>query len=303
MKAGLRRRAARGEESSGTDGEERGPMASAEIRRTPVYDSARTPPPFWEELVEVWRYRDLVVQLVRRDVITRYKRSVLGVAWTMLHPLGMMAVLTVAFSHVFHTVQAYPAYLLIGLLVWNFFAQTTVATMRHLMWGAHLLHRIYVPKTTFALSTVGTGLVNFVLALGPLIIILLALGLPLRLPVICLPAALSLLTAFTLGVGLLLSTLAVFFPDVADMYEIALLAWMYLTPIIYPEEVIPAAYRFWVLNLNPMYHLLKLFRQPLYYGVWPTPERWAAAAGIALATLLIGWWAFTRKADELAYRL
>ena len=278
-------------------------MASAESRPVPVYDSAQVSSPFWGELVEAWRYRDLIVQLVRRDVITRYKRSVLGVAWTMLNPLGMMVVLTVAFSQVFHMVRAYPAYLLIGLLVWNFFAQTTVATMRHLMWGADLLHRIYVPKTTFALSAVGTGLVNFVLALGPLVVILLALGLPLRPPVVCLPAALCLLTAFTLGVGLLLSTLAVFFPDVADMYEIALLAWMYLTPIIYPEEVIPATYRFWVLNLNPMYHLLKLFRQPLYYGLWPTPERWATATVIALTALLIGWWAFTRKADELAYRL
>jgi ABC-type polysaccharide/polyol phosphate export permease len=278
-------------------------MAGKEGRSVPVYDSIRAPSPFWEELVEAWRYRDLIVQLVRRDVITRYKRSVLGIAWTMLNPLGMMIVLTVAFSQVFHTVRAYPAYLLIGLVVWNFFAQTTVSAMRQLLWGAGLLHRIYIPKTTLVLSAVGTGLVHFGLALVPLTALLLILGVPLRPPVLCLPVALCLLTAFTLGVALLLSTLAAFFPDVTEMYEIALLAWMYLTPIIYPEEIIPATYRFWVLNLNPMYHLLKLFRQPLYHGLWPTPECLAVATGVALTVLCIGWWAFTRKAHELAYRI
>ena len=269
----------------------------------PIYDSTKRPSPIVEELLQVLRYRDLIVQLVRRDVIQRYKRSVLGIAWTMLNPLGMMLVLTIVFSNVFGATRAYAAYLLIGLVAWNFFAQTTLLAMRQLVWGGSLIQRIYVPKTIFAISSIGTGLVNLLLSLIPLAVVMVVTGLPPQPMALFLPVSILLLMAFALGVGLLLSTVAVYFPDVAEMYEIALLAWMYLTPIIYPEDAIPEAYRWWLFNLNPMYHLVKLFRLPLYYDLWPSPERIAVAAIVALGTLAIGWIVFTRRADEFAYRI
>jgi len=273
------------------------------VTKVPVYDSARRPPAMLEELKAAWRYRDLVVQLVRRDVVARYKRSLLGVAWTMLNPLGTMVVLTIAFSQVFGATRSYPGYLLVGLLAWNFFAQTTVAAMRQLVWGGSLLQRIYVPKTLFTISAVGTGLVNLLLSLVPLAAVMLVTGLPIQPAVLFLPLSILLLAAFALGVGLLLSTAAVYFPDVIDMYEIGLTAWMYLTPVIYPEEIIPESFRFWFLNLNPAYHLIKLFRQPLYYGMWPTPTRLACAAFVGLGALAVGWLVFTRRADDFAYRI
>ena len=96
----------------------------------PIYDSARRPLPFWEELVEAWRYRDMVVQLVARDMKVRYKRSVLGIAWTMLNPLMMMVVLTLVFSHLFRVaLPHYPIYVLSAMVLWNFFAQSTTAAM------------------------------------------------------------------------------------------------------------------------------------------------------------------------------
>lgn len=269
----------------------------------PIYDSAHRLPSTINELVQAWRYRDLVQQLVRRDLVTRYKRSVLGVAWTMLNPLGMMVVMSIAFSHVFDTTRAYAAYLLTGLVAWNFFGQTTVYAMRQLVWGGALIQRIYIPKTLFAISAVGTGMVNLLLSLVPLAIVLFVSGLPIQLPFLFLPVSMMLLAAFALGLGLLLSTIVVYFPDVAEMYEIALLAWMYLTPIIYPEEAIPEAYRWWLFNLNPLYHLIQLFRLPLYYNLFPSPERIATAAIIGLGTLVLGWIVFSRKADEFAYRI
>lgn len=277
--------------------------AAAERTDTPVYDSAQRPPAMVEELIEIWRYRDLVVQLVRRDIVARYKRSVLGVAWTMLNPLGTTIVMTIVFSQVFGRTRAYPAYVLSGLVAWHFFAQTTSGAMHQLVWGGTLIHRIYVPKTSFAISAVGTGLVNLLLSLIPLIFVMLVAGVPLRPTILFLPVSLLLLTAFALGVGLLLSTVAAYFADVAEMYSIALMAWMYLTPIIYPEEVIPASFRWWLFNLNPMYHLVQLLRLPLYFGQWPSAARLASAAAVALTTLAIGWIVFTRKADEFAYRI
>lgn len=268
----------------------------------PVYDSTRRPSPVVDELVQAIRYRDLIRQLVRRDILTRYKRSVLGVAWTMLNPLGMMLILTLAFSALFRTTQAFPVYVLSGLIAWSFFAQTTTVAMTSLAWGGSLLNRIYIPRTTFALSAVGTGLINLVLSLIPMAVVMLIGGTPFRPSLAFLPVAILLLALFALGVGLLLSALAVYFPDVAEMYQIIVTAWMWLTPIIYPEEIIPEAYRWWMFNLNPMYHLVKLFRLPIYYGDWPSSVGLASAVGVTLIALVVGWIVFTKKADEFAYR-
>lgn len=268
-----------------------------------IYDSACRPPAPLEELQEAWRYRDLIVQLVRRDIVSRYKRSVFGVAWTMLNPLGMTLVMTIAFSRLFKAVPSYPTYALTGLVVWNFFSQSTVAAMRQLVWGGNLIQRIYIPKTLFALSAVGTGLVNLMLGLVPLAIVMLVTGVRPQISALFLPISILLLAALALGVGLLLSAIAVYFTDVAEMFQIALTAWMYLTPVVYPEEIIPESFRWWLFNLNPMYHLIKLFRLPLYFGQWPSPARLASAAAVALLTLAVGWIVFTKKADDFAYHI
>jgi ABC-type polysaccharide/polyol phosphate export permease len=104
-------------------------------------------------------------------------------------------------------------------------------------------------------------------------------------------------------VGLLFSAWAIYFPDVAEMYQVALIAWQFLTPVIYPVEAIPEAYRFWFFHLNPMYYMVQLFRKPIYEGVLPTGGLLAAAAAIALCTLVAGWFVFTSRADEFTYRL
>jgi ABC-2 type transport system permease protein len=267
-----------------------------------IYDSTKRGSSALEELRGIFQYRDLIYQLVRRDIVTRYKRSVLGIAWTMLQPLGMMIIMTLVFSSLFQTVKGYPAYLLSGLIAWTFFSQTTTAAIHQIVWGGTLLHRIYLPRTSFAVSAIGTGVINLAFSLVPLIVIMLIIGRPIRGSIIFLPIAMLLLAAFTLGIGLILSTLAIYFPDVTEMYQIILLAWMYLTPIIYPEEILPEAYRFWVTNLNPMYHLIKIFRMPLYEGIFPGWIEIAIASGIAVITLVIGWLFFAKKADEFTYQ-
>jgi len=270
--------------------------------KTMIYDSAKRGSSALEELRGIFQYRDLIYQLVRRDIVTRYKRSVLGIAWTMLQPLGMMIVMTVVFSSLFQTVEGYPSYLLSGLIAWTFFAQTTTAAIHQIVWGGTLLHRIYLPRTSFAVSAIGTGVINLMFSLVPLIAIMLITGRPIQWSIIFVPIAMLLLAAFALGVGLILSTLAIYFPDVTEMYQIILVAWMYLTPIIYPEEILPEAYRFWVTNLNPMYHLIQIFRIPLYGGILPSWTEVAIASVIAVATLIIGWLFFSKKADEFTYQ-
>lgn len=268
-----------------------------------VYDSRHRGPVFLEEFRGLIQYRDLLWQLVRRDVVSRYKRSTLGIAWTMLYPLGMMAIMTVVFSQLFSAVPGYPAYILSGIIAWNFFSQTTAAAMTQMVWGSALLHRIYLPRTAFVVSAIGTGLVNIVLSLVPMFVITLVVGLRLTWSLLFLPVAVLLLGAFALGIGLLISAWAVYFPDVAEMYGVGLIGWLYLTPIIYPERVIPESYRFWFLHLNPMYYLVTIFRTPIYGGVLPDWSLIAMGAGIAFFTLVLGWVVFCSRADEFTYRV
>lgn len=270
-----------------------------------IYDSAAASNPALEELKEIWNYRYLIYQLTRRDITARYKRSVLGIAWTMLNPLGMMLVLTIAFSEIFRfkTEYSYPAFVLSGLMMWNFFSQTTTAAMVNLVWGGGLLHRIYVPRTSFAIAAILTGGVNFFFSLIPLVIVMLITQVPLKPAFLLFPIPLLLLACFSLGVGLLISTFAVYFPDVSEMYAIALLGWMYLTPVIYPETILPQAYAFWITHLNPMYYMVKLFRTVIYLGQVPTWGTLLPAIVISLLVLVGGWVVFTRKAGEFSYQI
>lgn len=270
---------------------------------TAVYDSQRRRVLVVEELVELLRYRDLLRHLVSRDIKVRYKRSALGVAWTMLNPLLTMVVLTVVFSTLFRfAVPHYPVYLLSGLLCWNFFAQSTTSAMSQMIWTSDLLKRIYVPRAIFAVSAICTGLVNLTLAMLPLLLVVLATGLPLNWTWLFLPLPVLLISMFALGVGLLLSTLAAYFADVVDMYQILLTALMYLTPVFYPTSIIPQRF-LPLLYLNPMYHLLESFRAPIYLRALPSLETLLIGAGVAVVTLVVGWWFFSGKTDEFAYRV
>ncbi len=270
-----------------------------------VYDSNKRISPALAELKEIGNYRHLLAQLVRRDILTRYKRSFLGVAWTMLNPLGTMLVMTIVFSNIFKASMPgvpFPVYILSGLVVWNFFSQGTNASMSGLVWGGNLLQRIFVPRTIFAVSAVGTALVNTIIALVPLIIVMLVTKATFSWALLFLPVAIILIAFFTLGFGLLISSLAAFFPDVMEMYQILLTAWMYLTPIIYPESIIPERLQT-VYRLNPMYWLVRVFRAPIVEQSLPALRDFSIAAAISFIMLIVGWLVFTSKSDEYAYRI
>jgi ABC-type polysaccharide/polyol phosphate export permease len=266
-----------------------------------TYDSQKRKSPAIEQLIDIFQYRDLIFQLVRRDIVARYKRSALGIAWTMLQPLGMMLILTLVFSKLFGRVEGYAAYLLSGLIAWTFFSQTTTSTIVQSAWGGALMRRIYIPHTAFSVSSIGTGVVNLVLSLVPLFLIMLIIRRPITWAVLFIPIPIILLTAFALGVGLLLSSLAVRFPDISEMYQIVVQAWMYLTPIMYPSDILPDSYRHLLLYFNPMYYLILMFRVPIYDGVLPSLPLCLIGTGIAISTLVIGWVYFSYQADKFAY--
>mgnify|MGYP001203868633 CR=1 FL=1 len=268
-----------------------------------IYDSSKQRNLAIEELRSIFRYRDLIFQLIRRDIVTRYKRSFLGILWTMLNPLGTMLILTIVFSRLWNMGGTFPAYIMTNLIAWNFFSQTTSASLNAMLWGSSLFQRIYLPRTSFVVATIGTGLVNTLLALVPLVVIFFVTGTPFRATMLFLPVSMLLLAAFALGISLILSTFVAFFPDVAEMFPIFLTAWMYLTPIIYPEELLANAIGGWLYRLNPLYWVLRVFRQIMFEGKVPILAEWGIATGIALGTLLIGWIFFTQKSNSFAYHV
>ncbi|HWN42859.1 MAG TPA: ABC transporter permease [Thermoanaerobaculia bacterium] len=256
-------------------------------------------------MTDLLRYRDLVLALVARDLKVRYRRSMIGFVWTMLQPLLTMLVLRTVFSTLFQAKSTevpynYAVFVLAGLLFWNFFSQSIVSSMNSLRGNAGLLQKLPVPTIVFPVATVLSGLVNLVLALVPLFLILLVTGHPLRPSLFFLPVSILLVAVFTLGAGLLLAPLAVFFSDVVELVGMLLTLLMYLTPIIYPKDIVPADWR-WIVRFNPIRSILEVFRDPIYQGEIPPLSHLGVAVGVAVLALVIGSVVFTRTSDRIPF--
>lgn len=267
------------------------------------YDSANRPPPVIDEFVQLVRYRDLIFLMVGNILKNRYKRSFLGIFWMLLNPLLQTIVLTIAFGTMFKSsLPNYAVYLLSGLLAWNFITQTTQYAMSTMAYGGGLLKRIYIPRATYIIAAVGNGLINLLVSIGALVVIVFFLKHAITPAWLFLPFSILILTIFSLGLALLLSTLSVFFTDTVDIYQVLVQALFFLTPIMYPASILPAELH-QILALNPFVALIEVFRIPIYANHLPSFDLVLNSSSLALLTLAAGWVLFTSKADQLAYRL
>lgn len=254
-------------------------------------------------MLKLLPYRDLAWELVRRDLRVRYRRSFLGLAWSMLQPLLMMIVLHLAFSSLFRfDIDNYPVYALAGILFWNFFSQSIVHSMNALKGNSTLIQRLPVPKAVFPVSAIASGVVNLALAILPLLALLVVTGHPLRPALLFLPVSVLIAAIFTLGAGLLLSPLAVFFNDVVELVGVFLQLAMYLTPIFYPMKILPPNV-LPIVRFNPLRSVLEVFRDPIYYGKVPPLSHLAVATGLALLLLVIGAWVFSKSSKRVNFYL
>jgi len=262
-----------------------------------IYDSADRGAWLLREARELFAYRSLLRMLVVNQLKQRYRRSWLGMGWVLIGPLLNTAVLSVAFSALFHgSIAQYPVYVLVGLIVWNFFAQTSIQGIDAAISGSGLLQRVYLPRSMFVISTLGSAVINMGLALIALLIVLFLISAPFYSTWLLLPLAILVLSLFTLGVTLLVATLAVFVGDVAHLYQLLIQALFFLTPIVYPLEIVPSELR-WLVQLNPMSMLVDLFRSLLHRGQVPELSQWLLATGIALLVFSLGWTIFAWKSE------
>ena len=249
------------------------------------------------------RYRFLIKQLVSRDFKTKYRRSVLGVFWSFLNPLLTMMVQYVVFSTLFRSsIPNYPVYLLSGIVLFNFFNETTSVGLTSITSNAPLITKVYVPKYIYPLTRMLSSGINVALSLIPLFIVTICTGVFPAPAWLLLVYDLLCLMAFALGITYLLSTMMVYFRDTQFLWSVVSMIWMYCTPIFYPENIIPAVLQP-VYRMNPLYQIIKFARCVLIDRVSPEPMSYLICFAVGVIPLLIGIWVFQRKEKDFVLYL
>lgn len=247
----------------------------------------------------LYKYRDLVKQLVMKDLKLKYRRSFLGYVWSVLNPLMVMIVMYMVFSHMFRfDVANYPAYLIIGQTLFTFMTEATGQAIYSITGNGSLLKKIYVPKYIFTLSKVTSSLVNLLFSMGAMLIVFMATRVSFSPYMLLTPAVLLELYVFSLGVGLFLAQAAVFFRDIQYIYSVLTTVWMYLTPLFYPMEQLPQAMQESIRLFNPMYHYITQFRTLVLQRTLPEAGTFLYGACLAMIFLAFGTWSFFKSQDR-----
>lgn len=268
------------------------------------YDSDLARRALVTEFANFWRYRGLLRLLVTRDITVRYKRSTLGLWWTILNPLLTSAVLFVIFSQLFDADTEVPfvVYLLSGVLLITFFAQAVGAAGSSIVNSAAVLAKLYVPAEVFALSAVTAAATNFMLSLIPLLVaqVVTGVGIPWTVILVPIPALAMLMLA--MGIGLLVASAAVFFYDVLDLTNVFIQLITYLIPTFYVMDIVPAHFRP-IIYANPLYAYLEVFRGFVYRGEFADVGYFLAMMGSSIGFLILGVWVFSRNWKNLVVLL
>jgi ABC-type polysaccharide/polyol phosphate export permease len=256
-------------------------------------------------LRDLWAYRYAIVQLTIRELKARYKNTALGFFWSLLNPIGMMLVFTAVFT-VFlpnNQIQNYPLFVLCGLLPWNFLSAGVMTGTSSITTNANLVTKIYFPRAVIPIATVAANLVNFLLSLIVLFVFLLLFRTHISAWILLLPVVVVLHTAFILGLALILSTLNVFYRDTMMVMDVLMLAWFFLTPVVYALEILPDNYTLFGVTfnvqrtmyiVNPMASIIGTYRDLLYWGYRTDFDFFVRTAITAFGVLGFGFWFFLR---------
>lgn len=258
-------------------------------------------------LASMKKYKFLLSQLISRDFKVKYKRSALGILWSLLYPVLMMLVMSLVFKNMFKMDRMtenvdYTTYLMIGLTFFNYFSEASNLAMSSVVGNFGLLNKVYIPKYIFPLSKALFVGINFLLTLIPLYAVILISGPGLNWHHLLLPYSYICLFIFTLGMGFLLSTIAVFLRDMFYIYGIVITIWTYLTPIMYSITMLNDKPVFQtILKCNPLYLYINFARSIILYNNFPALHQFIGCAVSALLTLLLGIVVFRKNQDKFIY--
>ena len=244
------------------------------------------------------RFRHLLLLMVKRDFVTRYRRSVLGILWSLLNPLLTMLVLTMVFSFIFRwEIDNFPVYLLSGQIIFGFFSESTSQAMGSVLGNASVITKVYVPKYIFPVSRILSSLVNLGFSFVAFLLVVLITGAPFHWTILLVPIPVTLLFIFSLGVGMMLSSIAVFFRDMSYIYGVFITLLSFLTPIFYPVSILPEPV-FHLIHFNPLFHFVNYFRALAIDGVVPGLWVHVICIGFALFALCGGLYVTVSKQDK-----
>jgi ABC-2 type transport system permease protein len=220
-------------------------------------------------IYECYRFKSLIYELVSRDIKVKYRRSVLGLLWTMLVPIFTMLIMTVVFSRLFRfQIENYVVYLLCGNILFSFFSEGTSSGLSSIVDNSSLIKKVYIPKCIFPISKVVSAAINLFFATLALIVVMLITGTSFYWTMLLIPIVVLYLFIFTAGIGMILSSLTIFFRDMVHLFGVVITMWMYTTPIFYPASLLQDNAPF-LLKINPMYYYIHYMRQLVLEGVAP----------------------------------
>lgn len=244
------------------------------------------------------RYKYLLINLITKDVKLKYRRSVLGIFWSVLNPLLMMIVISAVFSNIFRVnIDNFPIYYLTGSTLFNMFSETTNYSMMSVLEAKSLIKKVYIPKYIFPLEKCMFGFVNFLFSMIAVAFMYIIFGYPIYWTILLFPVPVIYTLIFSIGLGLILSALSVFFRDIVHLYSVLLTAWTYFTPIMYPYDILNDKIKL-IMHLNPMFHYVKYFRDVLMYKTIPNLETNLICISISVGTLIFGLLFFKSKQDK-----
>ena len=248
-------------------------------------------------------FRHLMFLMVKRDFVTRYRRSVLGVVWSLLNPILTMLVLTMVFSQIFRFEipgVSFAVYLLSGQLIFGFFSESTNTAMLSVLGGAGTIKKVYVPKYIFPATRVLSSMVNVGFSFIAFLIVFVVTGTPFHPTIFLIPIPILYVMIFSMGIGMFLSAVAVFFRDITYIYGVFLTLLNFMTPIFWPVSILtPRVYH--LIHLNPMFHFVEYFRALALYGTIPGLWTNIICIGFALAALFLG--LYTKMSQQDKYIL
>ena len=255
-------------------------------------------------ILSLKKYRFLIEQLVSRDFKVKYKRSILGVAWSLLNPILTMTVLYIVFSNFFRfTIPevSYAAYLFTGQVIYNYFSEASNLSMSTIIANAGLLNKVYVPKYIFPLTKCLFVGINFLLTLIPLYAILLITGTGICWQHILLPYLYICLFMFTFGVGMILATITVFMRDMLYIYNVVLTLLTYATPLFWTVSILEGSPFIGLLKCNPLFHFVDFARTIMLYHQTPSTMQFLLCGGFGLVFILVGAIVFKKNQDNFVY--
>lgn len=246
------------------------------------------------ETNQVKRNLFILKTLVTKDFKLKYRRSVLGVLWSVLNPLLMMIVMSAVFSYMFRfNIENFPLYLILGQILFSVMTDSTNAAMTSIIDASGLIKKIRVEKMLFPIEKACFALVNFCFSAIAAVMVMLFFRVAPTLNVLLLPYLLICVFLFSIGLGLILSSLAVFFRDTIHLWSVIITAWSYATPLFYPLDLLPNSLQV-AMQFNPMYQYITYFRDIMMYGITPTIEQNLICLVMALITFAIGMLVFRR---------